>query len=156
MIRVLVSQAPIDAGVEQARLEQQGVGAVATFSGIVRADDGVTMLELEHFPGVTEAMLERLCSSAVERWRLSGATVIHRVGPMQPGERIVFVGAAAPHRAAALDAVAYLIDRLKTDAPFWKKETRAAGPEWVEQRGSDISAANRWSEISRVSGSAPR
>ena len=144
MIRVAVDRAPIDAAAALATLEADGVGAVATFTGLVRADDRVDVLELEHYPGATEAALEALARQAGERWGLLGVTVIHRVGPMRPGERIVFVGAAAAHRAAALDACAFLIDRLKTDAPFWKRETRGAEARWVEARGSDDAAAARW------------
>lgn len=142
MIRVLVSREPIDVGAEYTRLEV--TGAVATFTGLVRADDGVATLELEHYPRATEAALTRLCEDAVTRWSLTSATIVHRVGPMTPGERIVFVGTAAPHRAAALEACAFLIDRLKTDAPFWKRETRGSDARWVEARGSDEAAAARW------------
>jgi len=145
MIRVTVGLAPIDMAAALECLERDGAGAVATFSGLVRADDGVDVLELEHYPGATEAALEALATEAQERWGLLGVTVIHRVGPMRAGERIVFVGAAAPHRAAALDACAFLIDRLKTDAPFWKRETRGGDARWVEARGSDDAAAARWS-----------
>jgi molybdopterin synthase catalytic subunit len=142
MIRVAVQREAIDLATEFAALG--GAGAVATFTGHVRADDGVTMLELEHYPGATEAALVRLAESAVARWQLAAATVVHRLGPMAPGEAIVFVAAAAPHRAAALEACAYLIDRLKTDAPFWKREMRGDAVRWVEPRGADDDAAARW------------
>ncbi|WP_093007698.1 molybdenum cofactor biosynthesis protein MoaE [Sphingomonas palmae] len=142
MIRVLVTTEAIDVAVEQIALEQGG--AVATFTGLVRADDGVATLELEHYPGATEAALTRLAEEAVERWSLSAASIIHRVGPMQPGERIVFTGAASAHRAAALEACAFLIDRLKTDAPFWKREVVGGEGRWVEARDSDDHAADRW------------
>ena len=142
MIRVLVSPAPIDVAAELAALETSG--AVATFTGLVRADDGVAVLELEHYPGATEAALERLAAEATARWSLAAATIVHRVGPMHPGERIVFVGTASPHRAAALEACAFLIDRLKTDAPFWKRETVGGEPRWVEARTTDDTAAARW------------
>lgn len=142
VIRVVVGREGIDVAAEHAWLETGG--AVATFTGLVRADDGVTTLELEHYPGATEAALRRLCEDAVGRWHLVAATVVHRVGPMTPGERIVFVGASAPHRAAALEACAFLIDRLKTDAPFWKREARGTATAWVEARGSDDAAAERW------------
>ena len=89
-----------------------------------------------------------MARKATESWGLLGMTMIHRVGPMRPGERIVFVGAAAPHRGAALDACAFLIDRLKTDAPFWKRETRGGDARWVEARGSDDAAAARWESAS--------
>lgn len=143
MIRVLVSPEPIDVAAELARVEH-GAGGVATFTGLVRADDGVELLELEHYPGATDAALRRLAEEARGRWSLSAVSVVHRVGPMRPGERIVFVAAAAAHRAEALDACAYLIDRLKTDAPFWKCETRGEGARWVEARASDDAAAARW------------
>src|SRR5947208_3038209 len=120
MIRVVVQREPVDVATEYALIA--GAGAVATFSGAVRSDDGVTTLELEHYPGMTESMLRHMAGEASARWSLSAAAIVHRVGPMAPGETIVFVATAAPHRAAALEACAYLIDRLKTDAPFWKRE----------------------------------
>lgn len=141
MIRVSVQREPIDIVAEHDRLAG---GAIATFTGLVRADDGVTMLELEHYPGATEAALLSRCETAVARWALSGATIVHRIGAMVPGERIVFVGTASAHRAAALDACAFLIDRLKTDAPFWKCETRGDIRGWVDPRVSDGAAASRW------------
>ena len=147
MIRVVVGPAPIDIGAEMAAVES-GTGAVATFTGLVRDDaDGrgqVATLELEHYPGATEAALRALADEAAARWGLQTATIIHRVGRMAPGDRIVFVAAAAPHRAAALDACAFLIDRLKTEAPFWKRETRGGTATWVEPRGADDAAAARW------------
>ncbi|WP_294355186.1 molybdenum cofactor biosynthesis protein MoaE [uncultured Sphingomonas sp.] len=142
LIRVLVTTEAIDVAAEQIALEQGG--AVATFTGLVRADDGVATLELEHYPGATQAALTRLAEEAVQRWPLSAASIIHRVGPMQPGERIVFTGAASAHRAAALEACAFLIDRLKTDAPFWKREVVGGEARWVEARDSDDHAADRW------------
>ncbi len=146
MIHVVVQRTPIDLTVELARAEVAGAGAIATFTGLVRADDGVETLELEHYPGATEAALRVVADTAVARWNLQAATIVHRVGPMGPGERIVFVAATAPHRAAALEACAYLIDRLKTDAPFWKRETRAGAASWVEARAADDAAAARWAE----------
>ena len=144
MIRVLISEAPVDVAAELAALESAGGGAVATFTGLVRADDGVGELLLEHYPGASEAALEKLAGEALARWKLTGAVVVHRVGAMMPGERIVFVGACAPHRSAALEACAFLIDRLKTDAPFWKRETRGEGVTWVDERAGDRAAADRW------------
>lgn len=147
MIRVHVGPAPIASGAELERLEAAaGAGGIASFTGLVRADDSVGLLELEHYPGMTEAMLLRLAEGAATRWGLLAASVVHRVGPMRPGERIVFVGTAAAHRAAALEACAYLIDRLKTDAPFWKRETRGEDARWVEARAADDAAAERWAE----------
>jgi molybdopterin synthase catalytic subunit len=93
---------------------------------------------------MTEAALTAVAGAAAARWELLGVTIIHRVGPMQPGERVVFVAASAQHRSAALEACASVIDRLKTDAPFWKRETVAEGARWVEPRDSDDTAAERW------------
>ncbi|TCP37122.1 molybdopterin synthase subunit MoaE [Sphingomonas sp. BK235] len=139
---MLVSPAAIDLAAELAGIERDG--AVASFTGLVRGDDGVATLELEHYPGATEAALERLAATARARWSLTAATIVHRVGAMAPGERIVFVGTCAPHRGAALEACAYLIDRLKTDAPFWKRETVGDRSRWVEARDGDDAAAARW------------
>lgn len=127
-----------------APLEALGGGAVASFVGLVRGDEGVEQLTLEHYPGMTEAALRRLAEDAVARWSLCAATIIHRVGPMRPGERIVLVATCAPHRKDALESCAYLIDRLKTDAPFWKQEKRAGQDGWVEARASDDEASARW------------
>lgn len=142
MIRV--QHAPLDCAAALASLGT--AGAIASFIGHVRGDDGVATLTLEHYPGMTEAALERLADDARARWPLEAATIIHRVGPMRPGEAIVFVGTASAHRAAALEACAFLIDRLKTDAPFWKHEARAeeGAGRWVEQRTGDTAAADRW------------
>lgn len=144
MIRVSVQPAPIDLGTEIAGVEARGAGAIASFTGTVRGDDGVTELLLEHYPGMTEAALVALAERAFARWDLLAVTMVHRVGPMEPGDRIVFIATAATHRAAALVSCAYLIDRLKTDAPFWKRERRRDGATWVEARGSDAEAAERW------------
>ncbi|MGH6613633.1 molybdenum cofactor biosynthesis protein MoaE [Sphingomonas sp.] len=146
MIRAAVQTDPIDLAQELAAIEVPGAGGIATFAGLVRADDGVSALELEHYPGATDAALLALAERAAQRWSLLAVTVIHRVGVMYPGERIVFVGVAATHRAPALEACAFLIDRLKTDAPFWKRESRGADSRWVEPRGSDDDAAARWQE----------
>ncbi|WP_404338023.1 molybdenum cofactor biosynthesis protein MoaE [Sphingomonas sp. MMS12-HWE2-04] len=146
MIRISVDPAPIELGMEVAALEERGAGAVATFTGVVRGDDGVTELALEHYPGMTEGALAALAETATERWNLLGVTIVHRVGPMAVGERIVFIGAAAHHRREALDACAYLIDRLKTDAPFWKRERRGETAQWVEPRDADAVAAERWDD----------
>jgi molybdopterin synthase catalytic subunit len=144
MIHIAVSPDLIDAGADLRAIHLEGAGGVASFTGLVRGDDGVETLELEHYPGVTEAALRHLAEGAVVRWGLIGARIVHRVGAMVPGDIVVFVGTAAPHRAAALEACAYLIDRLKTDAPFWKRETLPDGARWVEQRDGDRVAAARW------------
>ena len=144
MIRVVVSAERIDVAAELEVVEPVGAGGIATFTGIVRSDDGVGTLELEHYPGMTERALTAIAEEAAGRWALLGAVIVHRVGPMVPGDQIVFVAAAAPHRGAALEACAYLIDRLKTDAPFWKREQRGAAATWVAARDSDDAAAARW------------
>ncbi|MES2443834.1 MAG: molybdenum cofactor biosynthesis protein MoaE [Pseudomonadota bacterium] len=144
MIRVSVQPAPIDLATELAGVEVNGAGGIASFIGSVRGDGGVTELALEHYPGMTEAALIGLAEEAFVRWGLLAVTIVHRVGPMVPGDRIVFIATAAGHRAPALEACAYLIDRLKTDAPFWKRETRGDAAAWVEAKGSDEAAAGRW------------
>lgn len=145
MKRVLVQAADFDPGCELATLGALGSGGVASFVGHVRGDDGLVAMTLEHYPAMTGAALEALADQALARWALDGVLLIHRIGRLEPGERIVFVGTAARHRAAALDACAYLIDRLKTDAPFWKKEEFANGRSaWVKARAGDDAAARRW------------
>lgn len=145
MIRVSLQAEAFDAGAELARLDALGGGGVASFTGIVRGDDGLTELLLEHHPQMTLAMMERIAAEAAARWALLGLTIIHRYGALAPGAGIVFVATAARHRAAALDACASLIDQLKTQAPFWKRETFADGRQsWVEPRVSDDIAAARW------------
>ena len=144
MIRVSVQREAFDIAAETVALEAAGVGAVATFTGNVRGDDGVTAIELEHYPGMTEASLNDICAIAQERWGLTGCTIIHRVGRMKVGEPIVLVVTASPHRAAALEACAFLIDRLKTDAPFWKREYRGDVAQWVEQKTSDVERGQSW------------
>jgi molybdopterin synthase catalytic subunit len=145
MTRIKVQVENFDPGVELARLEALGGGAVASFTGLVRGDGGLIRLTLDHYPGMTEAALKTLCDQANVRWSLVGVTIIHRVGPLAPGDRIVFVGTSSAHRAAALEACSFLIDRLKTDAPFWKKEDFEDGREhWVDSRSSDGDSAARW------------
>lgn len=141
---ICVQTDDFDSGAEIAALEATGAGAVASFTGLVRTDDGVTALTLDHYPGMTERALEALAAEAHARWPLSALTLIHRVGRLESGARIVFVGTASAHRAAALEACAFLIDRLKTDAPFWKREHLADEDRWVEAKGSDDAAAEKW------------
>ncbi|NIJ19380.1 molybdopterin synthase catalytic subunit [Sphingomonas naasensis] len=144
MIRVSIDSAPIEVAIELAALEERGAGGLATFTGVVRGDDGVTALELEHYPGMTEQALIALAETACARWSLLAVTMVHRVGVMVPGDRIVFVGTAAQHRREALDACGFLIDRLKTDAPFWKREQLGDAARWVDARARDVDAATRW------------
>ena len=146
MIHVEVSEAPFDGAAALAALGSLGGGAVASFTGIARDDGGVTAIELEHYPAMTKASLEALVNEAVTHWWLLGCVLIHRVGRVAVGEAIVLVGTAAGHRAEALEACAFLIDRLKIDAPFWKKEHRTDGSsDWVEAKASDDLRAREWS-----------
>lgn len=147
MARVLVQDAPFDAGAETAVLSagRSDVGGIASFLGVCRGDDGLEAMVLEHYPGMTERAIARIAAEAEARWPLTGCTVIHRVGRIRPGEPIVLVLTASAHRAAALEACAFLIDWLKTKAPFWKREEFAAGTHrWVEARAEDDAAAARW------------
>lgn len=146
MITVRVQAEAFDSAAELAALELAGVGAVASFTGLVRGDDGVTAITLEHYPAMTEASLATLAEEASARWQLSGCTLIHRVGHMVVGEPIVLVATASPHRAAALESCAFLIDRLKTDALFWKKEYRGEAATWVEAKASDTARAHLWDQ----------
>lgn len=145
---VRVQTEDFDVGAEIAALTDgdHDVGAVVTFTGLVRdmgGGPGQTMT-LEHYPAMTEKALADIEAQARARWPLSGATVVHRVGPLAPGDRIVLVAAASRHRQAAFEAAAFLMDYLKTRAPFWKKETTAEGARWVDARESDDAAAARW------------
>ena len=145
MKRVLISDEPISAEVALSGLSDLGGGAVSSFTGISRDDGGVTAIELEHYPGMTELSLMRLIDEAFARWALLGAAIVHRIGRVAVGEPVVVVGAASRHRADALEATAFLIDRLKTDAPFWKKEHYADGTSvWVDAKTSDDDRSSRW------------
>jgi molybdopterin synthase catalytic subunit len=119
-------------------------GAVASFTGHVRKEKDLSTLTLEHYPHMTESEIARIVTDAERRWPLTGVTVIHRVGALKPGERIVLVAVASQHRLAAFQACEFLMDYLKTHAPFWKEETRGDARHWVEHRLSDDEAATRW------------
>ena len=126
---------------------RRDVGAIATFTGLVRdANDGsgVAAMTLEHYPGMTEAALAEIVTEAEGRWPLLAVRVIHRYGRLEPGDRIVFVGVASAHRGAAFAACEFIMDYLKTRAPFWKKEDTPEGGRWVEARETDDHAAARW------------
>jgi len=142
-----VQEAPFDLQAESAALTagREDVGGVASFVGLCRADDGLSALVLEHYPGMTERALAGIADEACARWPLTGCTVVHRVGRLRPGEPIVLVLTASAHRTAALESCAFLIDWLKTGAPFWKREEFADGRErWVEAKAEDDQAAARW------------
>ena len=152
MNTISVQEADFDVGAEIEALSagRSDVGAVASFVGLVRADtlagrgDEVSAMTLEHYPGMTEKSLEAIVAEADGRWRLLGARVIHRFGRLVPGERIVFVGVASSHRGDAFAACEFIMDYLKTRAPFWKKEETPQGGRWVDARESDDAAARRW------------
>lgn len=147
MATIRVQEGSFDLAAETAALTagREDVGGVASFLGLCRADDGLSALVLEHYPGMTERALQGIAAEAEARWPLTGCTVIHRVGRILPGEPIVLVLAASRHRTAALEACAFLIDWLKTGAPFWKREEFADGhSRWVEARASDDAAAAKW------------
>jgi molybdopterin synthase catalytic subunit len=145
---VRVQRDDFEPGVEIARLQREDAGAIVSFVGVVRGEshgEKLVSMTLEHFPGMTERELERIAKEARSRWSLQGVSVVHRVGELKPGERIVLVVTAAAHRRAAFEAAEFLMDYLKTRAPFWKRELRASGEHWVEARGGDDEAAARWS-----------
>lgn len=143
---MVVQSAPFDLGAEaEAFGRAPGIGAVVTFSGVVRnLGDGLAAMEIEHYPGMSEAALEEIARAAVERWSLADVLVIHRFGKLVPGERIMMVATASAHRKAAFEAAEFLMDYLKSRAPFWKKEYRADGSEWVAAKGDDEDALTRW------------
>jgi molybdopterin synthase catalytic subunit len=144
---VRIQREDFDTAAEIARLtaSRRDIGAVATFTGICR-DDGIAAMTLEHYPGMAEAEIARHVEEAEKRWPLLGVTVIHRHGRLTPGENIVLVVTASSHREPAFAAAEFLMDYLKTRAPFWKKEERADGAGWVEARQIDAAAAERWTE----------
>jgi len=145
MKRIAVQSEDFDVAAELAALEALGGGGVASFTGIVRGEGGLIALELEHYPAMTRIQVERIVDDALARWPLLGVCVIHRVGRLEPGARIVFVGTASRHRTAALESCAFLIDWLKSHAPFWKKEHRDDGSHiWIAARAEDDAKAASW------------
>jgi molybdopterin synthase catalytic subunit len=142
---IRIQREDFDLNVEVEKLTTGGeAGAVASFTGHVRKEGDLSTLTLEHYPHMTEAEITRLVSEAGTRWPLTGVTVVHRVGQLRPGDRIVLVAVASQHRHAAFQACEFLMDFLKTHAPFWKEETRGSEHHWVEHRHSDDDAAKRW------------
>lgn len=148
MARIAVQTGPFDLAAEVAALEGPGVGAVVTFTGLVRNQSAlgeVTAIELEHYPAMTARSLEAIALEAQQRWPLLGVTLIHRIGYLAAGEPIVMVAVASKHREAAFQAASFLMDFLKTRAPFWKKEWVGGQAHWVEAKTTDVAAADRWS-----------
>jgi molybdopterin synthase catalytic subunit len=146
---VSVQEADFDLSTEVRALmsDDHAVGAVASFVGLVRDNNdgtGVADMTLEHYPGMTEKALNEIVASAGERWELLGVRVIHRVGYLKPGDQIVLVAVSSPHRGNAFAACEFIMDYLKTQAPFWKKESTAEGSRWVDARDSDESALEKW------------
>jgi molybdopterin synthase catalytic subunit len=147
--RVSIQHEDFDLGREVARLREgdAGVGAVASFVGTVRDRNeglGVSTMELEHYPGMTERAIEAMVDEALRRFPIRAARVVHRVGVLQPGEQIVLVITTSAHRQAAFQACEFLMDYLKTQAPFWKKEHTPEGARWVDARVADDEALRRW------------
>src|SRR3954449_3026693 len=150
-VTIRIQQADFDIAQEIAALTggRADIGAVVTFTGICRGDDSgkaIAALTLEHYPGMAEAEIARHADTAMSRWPLTALTVVHRVGRITPGENIVLVLTASQHRQAAFEAAEFLMDYLKANAPFWKREEKAAGTTWVDARSHDDDAAARWTK----------
>ena len=146
-MRVAVQAGPFDYGAESAAFAAaaEGAGAVVTFLGVVRDNGGaLTAMEIEHYPGMTERAISAIVDQAAGRWPLTDVLVIHRHGRLAPGEAIMMVATASRHRAAAFAAADFLMDYLKSRAPFWKKEIGADGAEWVAAKDEDEAALDRW------------
>jgi molybdopterin synthase catalytic subunit len=149
VIRVQREDFDVAAELDRLVAGNRAIGGIASFVGLVRdmhepGDGGVKAMTLEHYPGMTEKMLTEIEAEAHTRWPLDASLIVHRYGRMEPGERIVLVACAARHREAAFDACRFLMDWLKTKAPFWKLEETAGGERWVEARAEDDTAAARW------------
>lgn len=148
-IQIKIQREPFDIGERQRQLlrDRTDTGAVVSFTGLVRDFNErpeVQALSLEHFPGMTETALEQIAEEARQRWALQAVTIIHRIGRLAPGDGIVLVLAASAHRRAAFEACDFIMDILKTRAPFWKKEHTSSGDYWVSERQSDHEDAGRW------------
>ena len=147
-MRVAVQPEPFDLGAEAAAFASgaAGAGAVVTFTGLVRntAKGDLTAMRIEHYPGMTQRAIMTIANDAIARWSLTDALVIHRYGDLRPGEAIMMVATAAPHRADAFAAAEFLMDYLKSRAPFWKQEVTDSGAEWVAAKDEDEAALRRW------------
>ena len=142
-----VQDAPFDAGAELTAFTSGStdLGAVVTFTGVVRDDTGtLKFLEIEHYPGMTLSAIEKIEAQAIARWTLGASLIIHRFGRLKPGENIMMVATAAAHRGDAFAAAEFLMDYLKSRAPFWKKEVTTTGEAWVDARAEDEGALERW------------
>ncbi|MDD2832386.1 MAG: molybdopterin synthase catalytic subunit MoaE [Methylotenera sp.] len=146
-VRVQLEDFDVGFEISQLRKSHNSIGAVVSFVGLVRdlnERDTVTQLTLEHYPGMTEKSLMAIIAQAKTRWHVEDALIIHRVGPLMPNEQIVLVAVTSAHRGDAFSACEFIMDYLKTDAPFWKKEITPQGAHWVEVKSSDDMAKNRW------------
>lgn len=147
-MRVVVQEQPFDIGAETTNFAagHKDMGAIVTFTGIVRdlPGDPLQVMEIEHYPGMTEAALTEIAQTAIDRWKLGDALVIHRYGRLVPGEMIMMVATASKHRKNAFEAAEYLMDYLKSRAPFWKREITDTGKSWVASKGEDEDALTRW------------
>ncbi|MFT5784968.1 MAG: molybdopterin synthase catalytic subunit [Ascidiaceihabitans sp.] len=147
-MRISVQEQPFDLGVETSGFAagHKDMGAIVTFTGIVRdlPDDPLIAMEIEHYPGMTEAALAEIAQTAMDRWSLGDALVIHRHGRLVPGEMIMMVATASKHRKDAFEAAEYLMDYLKSRAPFWKREITMQGAAWVASKSEDEDALTRW------------
>lgn len=147
-MHIRVQQAPFDLGAEVNAFigDRQDMGAMVTFTGIVRdlARGDLDRMVIEHYPGMTERALEKIAQEAKDRWSLGDVLVIHRFGDMAPGDQIMMVATLSPHRKDAFEAAEYLMDYLKSRAPFWKKEHTSDGSDWVESKSEDEDALTRW------------
>lgn len=144
-VRVQREDFDLGAELDVLRAGRTDIGALVSFSGLVRDDTGdLQVLELEHYPGMTEVALAEIEAEAHKRWELNATLIVHRFGPLKPGEQIMMVAAASPHRKAAFEAADFLMDFLKSRAPFWKKETGLDGAEWVDAKDTDENALKRW------------
>ena len=154
---VRIQAEPIDVAAFSPTAGDGDAGAIVTFAGVCRSEDGtLAALDLEHYPAMAEAELKRIAEEAGKRWPLEAITVVHRHGRVRPGETIVFVATVARHRRPAFDAAAFVMDYLKTSAPFWKKERTADGDErWVAARAEDDADAARWEAAGQPTSSTP-
>lgn len=145
MINIEVGPGDFDIGAETLKVAGQGGGAIASFVGQVRDDGNLASLELEHYPAMTQKALLEIAESASLKWELHAITIIHRIGKLAVGENIVMVVTGSDHRQEAIEACSFIMDKLKTVAPFWKKETKVDGAtKWIEERTSDVEASDKW------------
>ena len=146
MSEIRIQREDFDPGAELAALNdaEGATGAIASFIGLVRSDDGLVAMTLDHYPGMCESEIAAHVAEARTRWPIHRLRIVHRVGRLTPGERIVFVGVASSHRYAAFQAAEFLMDYLKTRAPFWKLEERPTGASWVEAKSADDVSVKRW------------